>query len=235
MDLDSIGTGLTILGTAIGSKELVVKVLGPTADYIGGGLQHWTEKSVSSVARIFTNAGAKLGERKELPGAVPPKVLRGILQEGAFCDDELAGEYFGGVLASSRSEISRDDRGAAFISLISRLTSYQIRAHFVFYHIIKNIFDGESLLHIGSPDDRKKMEVFIPWDTYQPAMDFSEKEVEAVLTPHILFGLDKESLIERFVYGNLHDRLKHWETKNKTGIILCPTLLVLQRDFTRVE
>ncbi|HEX9830777.1 MAG TPA: hypothetical protein VGA94_03730 [Thermodesulfobacteriota bacterium] len=169
MDLDSIGTGLTILGTAIGSKELVVKVLGPTADYIGGGLQHWTEKSVSSVARIFTNAGAKLGERKELPGAVPPKVLRGILQEGAFCDDELAGEYFGGVLASSRSEISRDDRGAAFISLISRLTSYQIRAHFVFYHIIKNIFDGESLLHIGSPDDRKK------WRYLSPGIPISQR------------------------------------------------------------
>jgi hypothetical protein len=38
------GTGLVVLGTALGSNELVVKTLGPTADYLaavfGSGRQH---------------------------------------------------------------------------------------------------------------------------------------------------------------------------------------------------
>jgi hypothetical protein len=40
-----------------------------------------------------------------------------------------------------------------------------------------------------------------------------------------MFGLDRESLIENFSYGNVHDRLRHWKIKNKTGIVLCPSLL----------
>lgn len=43
------GTGLTILGTAVGSAKLVEKLLGPTADYLGEGLRQWTEKRVENV------------------------------------------------------------------------------------------------------------------------------------------------------------------------------------------
>lgn len=66
------------------------------------------------------------------PGAVPPKVLKGIIGEAPFCDDELSAEYFGGVLASSRTGVSRNDRGAAFAALVGRLSAYEIRAHFFF-------------------------------------------------------------------------------------------------------
>jgi len=34
-----VGTGLALLGSA----HLVVKLLGPTADYIGSGIKTWTE------------------------------------------------------------------------------------------------------------------------------------------------------------------------------------------------
>src|SRR6266404_2227164 len=131
-------TGLTILGTAIGSKTVVEKLLGPTAEYIGVGLKNWTEKRVNNLARIFENAQKRLGGNLNDPGSVPPRVLKEILAEGSFCDDELSAEYFGGVLASSRSEIPRDDRGAAFARLVSRLTSYQIRTHFLLYAVIKS-------------------------------------------------------------------------------------------------
>ncbi len=38
------GTGLTILGSAIGSAKVVEKILGPTSEYIGEQLKEWTEK-----------------------------------------------------------------------------------------------------------------------------------------------------------------------------------------------
>ncbi len=109
-----IGAGLGILGGSIASKELILKILGPTADYIGDGLRSWTEKRVENVKNIFDIAGEKLGNKIEEPGSVAPKVLRLVLNEGSFCDDELTKEYFGGVLASSRTPLARDDRGSIF-------------------------------------------------------------------------------------------------------------------------
>jgi hypothetical protein len=76
--------------------------------------------------------------------------LKEILENGAWCEEELQVEYFGGVLASSRTGISRDDRGAYFTSLISRLSTYQLRSHYIFYHLFKKIFDGEDInIHDG--------------------------------------------------------------------------------------
>src|SRR6185503_17313077 len=92
----------TAVGTYFGLKELVPKILGPTADYIGAGLRGYTERASANVRRIFENAGTKLGEELDKPGQVSPKVLKEILGEGCVAEDELAAEYFGGVLASSR-------------------------------------------------------------------------------------------------------------------------------------
>lgn len=105
------GTGLAILGSALGGAKLVEKLLGPTAEYIGSGIQSWTEHRVKNVSDIFRNAQEKLGDRIDQPGAIPPRVLKEVLNEGSFCCDPLTAEYFRGVLASSRSPVSRDDRG----------------------------------------------------------------------------------------------------------------------------
>lgn len=113
------GTGLTILGSAVGGAKIVEKLLGPTADYLGGEVKELTKKGINNLSNIFKNAGQKVGEVElNKPGKVPPKVLKGILSDGPWCEDDIQVEYFGGVLASSRSGISRDDRGAYFNSLI---------------------------------------------------------------------------------------------------------------------
>ena len=93
-------------------KDGISKVLGPTADYLGGELKTLAQKRVQNVGKIFSNAEKKLGTKLELPGAVPPKVLKTIINEGSYSEDDIAVEYFGGVLASSRTKVSRDDRGA---------------------------------------------------------------------------------------------------------------------------
>ena len=55
MNIDP-GTGLAILGGALASKEFLVKLLGPTADYIGDGVKNWTERRVNNVGTIFSIA-----------------------------------------------------------------------------------------------------------------------------------------------------------------------------------
>jgi hypothetical protein len=219
------GTGLTILGTALGSKDLVIKILGPTADYLGTGMREWTERGVQNIGRVFENARKKLGDRIETPGAVPPKVLKGIISEAPFCDDELAAEYFGGVLASSRSGVSRDDRGAAFAALVGRLSAYQIRAHYFFYSLVRILYEGIAE-NIGAQQGREKLKTFIPIQTFGTAMEFGPGEKGDVLLSHVMFGLAREALIESsFNYGPLPDIRSYYPEADTSGIVISPSAL----------
>jgi len=219
------GTGLIVLGTAVGSAKLIEKILGPTADYLGGGLRNWTERSIQNVGRILRNAADKLGDRIEQPGAVPPKVVKQILEDGPFCEDEIAADYFGGVVASSRTEVGRDDRGAALISLVGRLTSYQIRTHFFFYQVVRVLFRGSDV-NLGVAQGRHQLEVFIPHSAYVTAMEFSYKENPSVVLHHVMFGLIRERLIEdHFQFGPAEHIKQHYSGAEESGLLFSPSAL----------
>ncbi|RJP65460.1 MAG: hypothetical protein C4532_17670 [Candidatus Abyssobacteria bacterium SURF_17] len=214
-----VGTGLALLGSA----QLIEKLLGPTAEYIGAGVKNWAEKRTQNVKRIFSIAARKLGGRIESEGAVPPKVLKGVLDEGSFCDDSLTAEYFGGVLASSRSGITRDDRGASFIALIGTLTTYQVRAHYLFYYILKKLFNGAGI-NVGTSEGRAKMETYVPFDQFVVAMDFIQEERVNTLMPHVMFGLHKERLIDdTFSFGSTRRMQERFPPAQKPGILFAPT------------
>jgi hypothetical protein len=219
------GTGLTILGGAMGSAKLIEKILGPTAEYLGGGLRDWTERSLKNVRRIFERAAERLGNGVDAPGAVPPKVLKGILEEGPFCDDDLAAEYYGGVLASSRSEVGRDDRGAALISLLGRLTNYEIRSHFYFYKAMRLLFEGLDV-NIGVTEGRVQLRMFVPMDEYVAALEFSDQEDLAPILSHVMFGLSREALIEEgFYYGDADSLRGRYPQADRPGILVGPSAL----------
>jgi len=215
-----LGTGLALFGSA----KIIEKLLGPTVDYIGEGVKSLAERRVNNIQRIFSIATKKLGEKIEIKGSVSPKVLKGILEEGSFCDDSLSAEYFGGVLASSRSGVSRDDRGASIIALISRLSVYQIRTHYIFYHIVKNLFNSSDI-NIAHPEGRSSMETYIPFNVYDKAMEFDKDENYPIILDHVMFGLRKEHLIEDFFrYGN-KEFLGKVRKVDGDGIIFQPSTL----------
>lgn len=207
----AVGAGLAILG----SKDLIIKLLGPTADYLGEGLKTYTEKGANNIKRIFGNAIKRLGNKINEPGQVPPKVLKGILTEGYFCEDKVSAEYFGGVLASSRSGISRDDRGATFLNLISNLSSYQIRTHYILYFIARK-------RHIGKSSDLRsfKMSVYIPDDVYFRAMDLKNDKSSVTIYEHSIIGLQRHELVSEV----------KWQDKSTIdkSITFTPTLMGME-------
>jgi len=216
-----VGTGLALFGSA----TLVEKLLGPTAEYIGDGISTWTQKRITNIRLIFDNAVRKLGRKIEIEGSVPPKVLKGILNDGSFVDDELAREYFAGVLASSRSSVQRDNRGASFIALLNEMSNYQIRAHYIYYLIVKRLFDGSGLSFVL--EDREQMRVFIPYSSYYSAMDFNELERQRLrmFREHVFFGLLKGNLVENLFYGEVDYLQKRYELAPAAGIIFRPSVL----------
>jgi hypothetical protein len=196
------GTGMAVLGSA----PVVLKIVGPTADYVGGGIKNLVERQVENVEAIFANAADKLGEEGlNKPGAVPPRVLKEIIEGGSFCEEPLSTEYFGGILASSKSEQSRDDRGATLAALVGRLSTYQLRCHYLMYAHGQRLLLGSGL-ELGVGDQRHaRAQFFMPISTWIEGMGFSDDERERFesLAAHCGPGLMREDLVgDRFGSGN---------------------------------
>ena len=124
--LTTLGTGLVVLG----SKDILTKMLGPSAEYIGEVTKGLVEKCNINLDNIFSKAKRRLGNKIEDPGIVNPRVLKHVLDEGRFCEDELTAEYYGGLLASSRTKEGRDDRASRSLNVLKKnkkglLTEYQ--------------------------------------------------------------------------------------------------------------
>jgi hypothetical protein len=186
---------LVAIGGGLTGGKILEKLLGPTAEYLGQGMLTFAKQRVETIKRIFNKAEKKLGDRIESPGMVPPRVLAGILNEGSYRGGELEVEYFGGVLASARTRISRDDRSASNVALISRLSTYQLRSHYIFYRTIKRLFDGTNI-PVSDPGARSSLLVVIPFSVYSTAMEFYEEEDIRSLFYHAMSGLAQEYLIE---------------------------------------
>lgn len=184
------------IATAWVAKEGVGKLLGPTIDYLGDGLKDIVVKRNEAAKAIVENAVNKLGDKIEQPGQVPPKVLKTILNDATYATDSLAFEYFGGVLASSRTELGRDDRGDRFARLVDGLSTYQLRAHYLIYKTISQVFTGGGY-SFSTNVSRTQMTLFIPRLQFTDGMEFAKDEIdiENTLCMHILNGLGKDGLI----------------------------------------
>lgn len=188
----------------LGPGLLAAKVLGPTADYIGEGIKDWTERGTGNLGRVFAKAGRKLGGRLDEPGGVPPRVLKGILEEGQFAEDELTAEYLGGVLASARTNRARDDRGASLIALVGRLSTYALRAHYVLYAAARPHLVGTEA-NLGLRTVRThEARFFFPFTALVAAMDLTNDELfdrQGILS-HSVHALVREDLLDPgFRYG----------------------------------
>jgi hypothetical protein len=206
MDPEAIGTGLAALGAAEVSKDAIQRILAPTADYVGAGILNGAKATVNTV-RVLAIGVMRLGRRIESDGRVPPRVMREILDQAPFCDDELTAEYLGGILASSYSNRSRDDRGVALIAAIRRLSTYSIRMHYVCYREFASLFPRplpqkpvfDSLPNTAAAID---LRIFANFTGFQSAMDLTPEEDLYKIYFHGSEALARENLLTT---GNMGD------------------------------
>ena len=208
------------------TKDAVTRVLGPTTDYLGGELEEFTKKRMENLGMIFRSAHRKLGPKLDSPGHVPPKVLKSVLLDGSYSDDEVSLEYFGGVLASSRTEVGRDDRGARLARVIASLSTYQIRSHYLIYSALSRVFLKQDR-RLGTDRDRARMQLFLPLAEFYSAMEFTDDEWNSPQIMHHIFnGLHSDGLIEgRWMFGNRESLAQGGERVPSDGVICSPSLL----------
>ena len=216
--------GLGILGGLV-ALDPVKRLLGPTADYLGGELARFTERRMQTIARILQNATDKVADRLDQPGAVPPRVLRDVINDGSWNEDQLSVEYFGGILASSRTPTSRDDRAATFTAMLSRLSTYQIRSHYILYTAIRQAYLGTKS-NLGQKADRDKLEVVLPLPAYVKLLGLSDREIKDFqnILEHVVFGLHREDLIGGCEYGHEYYVIELGDRLAFRGIYTVPSV-----------
>jgi hypothetical protein len=89
------------------------------------------------------------------------RVTRDVLWNGALSEDEVCAEYFGGILATSRSSGGKDDDAIHFVDVIKSLSARQLRLHYVLYHSINQLLvTGGKPVNIAQGSEIQAQEVW---------------------------------------------------------------------------
>lgn len=162
--LSSIVVGAGVFGAVGGlaTKELLVKLLGPTADYLGVGTRDLVQRNLENLGKIFKTAHDKLKDDAESDNQVNVRVLKTICDSGRFVEDVITTEYFAGILASSRTEGGHDDSALPFSSVLEAMSADELRLHYVLYSLVAK-----------GPYDRDKCAPHF-WNGLEVAIDSTE-------------------------------------------------------------
>lgn len=217
----AVGAGLAVLG----SKDILNKVLGPTAEYLGAKTAGLVQKCDVNLDGVFARAYKKLGVRAETPGGVSARVLRHVVEDGRFIEDELVAEYYGGMLASSKTPSGSDDRGLPHLSRVKAMSVYQIRLHFVVYLSMLRLFHNEEI-NVGDVNERTKLKIFVPYRSIEKALRPDPPTSFFSIFTHAINGLYSDGLVNSFSYGSAeHLKKNGFGAAPDAGLVVEPTFI----------
>jgi hypothetical protein len=211
------------------AKDLIIRVLGPTADYWGEGLKNLNQKAAQNIGRIFHRGSQKLSQSLENKGSVPPRIAKEIFEEGAFCENDVLVEYYSGILASSRTEDGSDDRMIPVLSLIKSMSTAQLRTHYILYSLFRSLFiKTKNNLQIST--EAAKLLMLLPLKTYGESMNSKPPTTFDITIPHCLFALANKDLIQpNYAFGSqkflLSQYPEYTHLITEEGIIVAPSVL----------
>jgi hypothetical protein len=142
-------------GMAQTSGRLLERLVGPLFDEMGSDL---VERYKSRNAqRLIERTAAKAANKD---GYLNLRSAARGFEATQYSDDALIVEYVSAVLASSKSFDGRDDRATPWIALIDRLSSLQLRLHYVLYRSMRSILLGWQFEHFNQLQDQRFL---FPW------------------------------------------------------------------------
>ena len=89
------------------------------------------------------------------------RVTRDIFWNGAYSESEICAEYFGGMLASSRSEDGEDDSVLQFVDVVKSLSSKQLALHYTIYTVLNKVLVASGKgINVGLSSEIQKEKIF---------------------------------------------------------------------------
>lgn len=124
-------------GSSEGAKaasNLLTRLIGPSVDVIGA---NWADKlREKNMQRLLDKTEKRAKAREDAgqdPGFANPRVASQVFESAQYADGEVVAEYLSGVLASSRNPEGTNDAGVAWSTVVSRLSSDQLKLHYAIY------------------------------------------------------------------------------------------------------
>ncbi len=176
-----------------------------TVAYIGKQLLGKTFDVISSdIAGLYTSGKNKIIQKatekikdKNDGKSTNLRVTRDVFWNGSFTDEAICAEYFGGILASSRSDDGKDDSGIYYVDLMKSLSSKQLTLHYIIYYSLNKIFVSnpeKNKLSMGQESQLQNEKLFL-----------SLNELDNILNSDLgrdLHALYAKGLIGYFQTGN---------------------------------
>lgn len=119
------------------------------------------------------------------------RVAHDVLSGGAFSDSEICAEYFGGIMASSRSEDGQDDDVINFVKVVKSMSSKQLHLHYALYNRTNELFVCNGIQ--ADPASGNKLEEHRVW--FSSVQLYQEFGWELGTHLHILY---REGLISGY-------------------------------------
>ena len=175
---------------------LVKKLLGPTLEYMGNSLpdQLFCRKNRDKIVEKAIKKTKNIAS----PGQTNLRVTRDVFWNGSFTDESICAEYFGGILASSRSEDGKDDSGIFYVDIIKSLPSHHLKMHYIIYRTLnKELITNKKKkeLNPGSESALNREHLFFPF--FYIIEQFNNAYISA-----ILHGLYSKNLIGKLQFYN---------------------------------
>jgi len=181
-------------------------------------------RNLSPAAAADLSAALALAAHDDLEGSgVSPRVVTALVA-ALPTGSPLGIRTLAGLLRASRLAGPDDDRAVPFLSMVARLSTWQLLTADLFYASLRATFRGSAFsLALG---DRPRLALFLPWSALLDALAPSEadrEEPSRVLGP-TLFGLMQENLIDPpFLYGPKETLRSRFARASDYGVILVPS------------
>lgn len=181
MDAPTVATG-------VATAWALRKVLGPTLDELG---ERFRETVADHLDKVSAAARRKVpnlddGKRSNI------RVTRDVLWNGAAAGDEICAEYFGGILAASRSQDGKDDSLMPFVDVVKAMSSEQLRLHYSIYHSLGKVLNESS-------DHKTAYELVLPGKPKQVTLFYYTPTVSVDLPV-----LQRHDLISRYAFDTVN-------------------------------
>lgn len=156
------------------------------------------------------------------------RVTRDALWNGSFADNEICAEYFGGIMASSRSEDGKDDSAIQFIDVTKGLSSKQLWLHYVIYNRLnKLLVSSDTRVNVGMSSELRSKQVYfatlelsgrlgLTVDTdlnilYRHGLlwEYATRE-EVVADEALPYTMAKPTTFGVLLYASAHNRYDEW-------------------------
>lgn len=148
---------LAITAGIAGAAYLAQQLFGKTLAEMGEDLSNVYK---SNRDKLLVKAAKKVTDPND--GAKPNlRVARDVLWNGSVTDDEVCAEYFGGLLAASRSADGKDDSSIIYVDCIKALSSKQLHLHYVIYSSLEALLVKTSkTVNPGMQDELSQVEIW---------------------------------------------------------------------------